>query len=229
MFGCRRYKTPNRTLLLKQAVGFGNLVNFLQLQVNLPKFAVIDSPFVRGILGDLFPEVRLTDGNRKTLKPKHAVGHVCHYFWIVNPSFQCFMRIHCTYTISFKVDSTCTWCINMLPLFLSVYHVGLFCIYDSPQVEFPPPDFAMLIMSLKQEQFRNVQKEHSDPDNHRHNHLQYLAKTNFSLNMIRAAPEAWYSGRRKAWSRSVEPAHFLSFPDFKCHCSVLKPVCNSCG
>ena len=115
-------------------------------------------PFRAGILGNLDPEVRLTDGNRKILKPKHAAGHVCHYFWTVNPSFQCFMRIHCTYTISFKVDFTCTWCINMLPLFLSVYYVGLFCIYDSPQVEFPPPDFAMLIMSLKQEQFRrNIQ------------------------------------------------------------------------
>ena len=96
MFGRRRYKIPNRTLLLKLTVGFCNLVNILQLQVNLPKFAVIDSPFVRGILGDLFPEVRLADGNRKTLKPKHAVGHVCHYFRTVNPSFQCFMRVHCT-------------------------------------------------------------------------------------------------------------------------------------
>ena len=35
-----------------------------------------------------------------------------------------------------------------------------------------------------------------------------------SLNMIRAAPEAWYCSRRKALSRSAEPAHFPSFSDF---------------
>lgn len=38
-----------------------------------------------------------------------------------------------------------------------------------------------------------------------------------SLNMIRAAPEAWYCSRRKALSRSAEPAHFPSFSDFICY------------